>query len=149
MTKGQGGGRPAKPAGQARNRNKPTHDVVVLPKADRKGRAPKSPLSLSEEADAIYRGLWKSQQATQWTHADALPVARLALLSAGVDEDASKGVLEEVRHLEDRLGLNPHARRQLRWALPDEDPAGARPQQQTEQASVHRLRPVDQGTSAG
>lgn len=145
MTRGAGGGRPAKPAGQARNRQKPTHDAVTLPVEPRKGRAPQSPLPLPERAEKLYRRLWRSQQATQWTHADVLPVARLALLASGMVEDSSKGQLEEMRHLEDRLGLHPHSRRQLRWALPGEDEADARPQQQ---GSVTRLRAVDPGGAA-
>lgn len=138
MTVGSRGPFP-KPEGQRRRRNVPAASVVVLPPAGRKGRAPQSPLPLPEHAQKLYRRLWHSPEATQWTGADWLPVARLALLAVNAAE-ASKGVLEEIRHLEDRLGLNPQARARLRWTV-----GGSDPEQPGSRASgsVTRLRAVD------
>lgn len=143
MTRGAGGGRPAKPVAQRRNRSKPTHDVVTLPKAARKGAPPKSPVPLDDKSEPVYRALWATQEASQWTKGTALAVAELAELASS--DDLSKGDREEMRHLMDRLGLHPHARRQLRWALPDEDAESARPQSS---GSVTRLRAVDPGDAA-
>lgn len=143
MTRGAGGGRPAKPAAQRRNRAQPTHETVTLPKDARKGKAPKPPVSLTDEAQEVYDALWRTQEASQWTKGTALAVAELAILA--VDGNPSKGDREEMRHLMDRLGLHPHGRRQLRWALPGEDSEDARPQSS---GSVTRLRAVDPGEAA-
>lgn len=114
-------GRPPKPAGQARNRNKPTHAEVYLPPGGRGGRVP-TPMgaTLKPEAVKLWRRLWKTPEASQWGDADVPALTRYVSLAIAPDLWLEKGVLGELRQLEDRFGLNPYGRRVSKWVIDDE-----------------------------
>lgn len=58
---------------------------------------------------------WRLNIATQWTEADLGTVTRRAELQDQWAATKDKALLGEMRQIEDRLGLNPRARAQLRW----------------------------------
>jgi hypothetical protein len=119
--KGQGGGRPTKPDGQKRNRNKPTHGYVQLPREGRKGAAPKPLLELSDLEKRLWRLLWATPESTQWGPGDVPAVTRMVQLQANPDTPRDSRLLAEVRNLEDRFCLNPYSRRINKWELEPED----------------------------
>jgi len=63
--------------------------------------------------------------ADAWLDADVPGLVRLArLVELAGTAGASMTVLSEIRHLEDRFGLSPMARRRLQWEVeqaPNED----------------------------
>lgn len=123
--RGMNGGRPAKAAGQRRRPAVP-RDGVELPAEGRPGRAPRPAVDLDEAASALWRRLWRTPEATRWTEADVPAVTRLVALQTTSGLSAAQ--LAEVRQLEDRFGLNPAARRLLRWETPAlDDPPAAKP----------------------
>lgn len=115
--RGAGGGRPRKPEGTQRHRNRPTHELVELPAGGREGAPPKPIVGLGGDAGRLWRRLWASPVACQWCESDVSGLTRLVQLatSPGVVEDPRR--LAELRQLEQQYGLSPYARRQLRWAV--------------------------------
>lgn len=122
------------PKKNARRRNA-RPDWVKLPAGGRTGDPPAFPIAPPvdtnpetgetrqaehpEGLDALWAELWSSPQAVQW---DALGwtrvVARYALLVLASERPRASGkTLEEVRHLEDRLGLSPMAMKRLQWEV--------------------------------
>jgi hypothetical protein len=101
--------------------------LVTLP-GRRKGKAPTWPLSKASSAEsALWGSLWRSPQAVEWERlAVERVVARYCRLLVRVegDEGASTRLLNEVRQLEDRLGLNPVALLRLRWRIDGADSDG-------------------------
>jgi hypothetical protein len=62
---------------------------------------------------AQWRALWRSAEASLWRDVDRGPLTRLVELAATKTDDVK--VLAELRQLEDRFGLSPHARKVLGW----------------------------------
>ena len=73
----------------------------------------------------LWKSLWSTPEASQWRDVDRVPLTRLVELAAAGSDDAR--VLAELRQLEDRFGLSPHARKVLGWELVEEKPAAVGP----------------------
>jgi hypothetical protein len=100
---------------------------VKLP-ATPKRRAPAFPFAgASASTRAWWRTIWASPMADGWLDADVPGLERLARLVELAGRDGvPMAVLTEIRHLEDRFGLSPMARRRLQWEL-EQKPAEAAP----------------------
>ena len=118
--RGAGGGAPAKPEGQRRNRTKPAHETVALPATGREGPSPTPTVALAGGARRLWDALWSRPEASQWSEADVPALTRMVWLESNRKVWTDSRLLAEVRQLEDRFGLNPYARRQLRWRIEDE-----------------------------
>lgn len=144
--RGAGGGRPSKGAA-ARNRAKPTVERVVLPKVGPPGPAPKPMVRLEAAAGRLWKAMWTRPEAWQWAEADVPALTRLVVLQLDPRAWLDPRLLSEMRQLEDRYGMNPYARKQMRWVREDEEVddelVDGRP------APVRRLRPVDPAVAAG
>jgi hypothetical protein len=120
---------PRKPEVERVRRNVPDPSTFIPTKP--RGEVPAAPGLLVHEPHALewWDRLWREPIAVLWRSFDEPAVARLCLLYAqvfaGLLDD--KGVLMEVRSLEDRFGLNPRARQQLRWLVAEESAGPAKP----------------------
>lgn len=113
-----------KPEGLRRRRNRPTHETVVLPSGGRGGRVPKPLVDLEGDAKTLWRRLWSSPAACQWDVSDVAGVTRLVVLACDPACWGKATLLAELRQLEDRFGLSPAARRQLRWQVEEDEEEG-------------------------
>lgn len=117
-----------KSAAMRRRRNKPktTTAPATKPKAAKvPGLPPKTPMWRAETR-AWWKTIHESQAAALWVPADRFALVRLAILYDLVLRGADAvAVLREVTALEDRLGLNPLARRKLDVGAPPPSHAGA------------------------
>lgn len=112
-----------KPDGERVNHHALAFDWVALPAEGRDGPVPELPERTPEWAESTrewWARLWATPQATQWAEDDP-EIARLALLHQTVWHESPKGpspgLLNEMRQIEDRHGLNPKAMLQLRWRV--------------------------------
>lgn len=135
--RGAGGGRPSK-GSAARNRNKPTHETVTLP-AEGPSVVPDMPDWLPPDCAQSWAALWTTPEASQWTSADVPAVARMVLMQSDGSVLEDNRLLAELRQLEDRFGLNPYARRNMKWVRADEPEPSAEPKG----APVRRLHAID------
>ena len=117
--KGAGGGRPAKPAGQTVNPQKPTHELVVLPAEGRQGAIPECLPYVQDQAFQLWEHLWRRPEAAMWSESDISGLSRYCYLTTDTEAIHDPRLLAEMRQLEDRYGLNPYARRQMRWVVGD------------------------------
>lgn len=63
---------------------------------------------------------WRTPQAEMWaTMGIERVVARYVMVSCLALEEPRAGMLAEVRHLEDRLGLSPVSLQKLQWSIED------------------------------
>ncbi len=94
---------------QRRRRNAPLANTTVLPAEGRPGTAPDWPLD--GPVPSFWVKLWRRPQAVQWDRLGWVrPVARYARLTELTEVGRPSAlVLQEVRQLEDRLGLSPLA----------------------------------------
>jgi hypothetical protein len=117
--KGATGGRPPKPDGMKRNRNKPTHGYIQLPRDGRSAPAPDPAAKLTAPERKLWDRLWVTPEASTWRDVDAAPLTRYVKLavSGGLDPR----VLAELRNLEDRYLMSPYARRIGKVELEPED----------------------------
>lgn len=118
----------------------------VLPVEGRPGRAPAWPLpgpKLPGEAD-LWRDVWKLPQAIVWAEVRCeRQVARWVRLAVQAEQPGAKAaLLNEVRQLEDRLGIGPVAMTRLRWTI-GTPPAAGQPTPSTASSARARLRIVD------
>lgn len=126
-------GPPPKPASQRRRRNA-APAVQKLPAGGRTLRErPQLPLEdPCPSTVAWWETIWASPMAAVWLEADVPALVRLAQLVDAVARGHSDArILAEIRHLEDRFGLSPLARRRLQWEIDqasagDEAPGGAK-----------------------
>ncbi|MDY1005734.1 hypothetical protein [Curtobacterium sp. CFBP9011] len=114
------------PNPDARRRNKRQVDFV-LPRGGRKGRAPAFPIK-GTRVPATWADLWKLPQAAAWEQLGiARTVARYAMLLQQAEKPGAAASLHnEVRQLEDRLGLSPMAMLRLRWVISEDEVADRR-----------------------
>ena len=104
-----------------------SHRLLPTSNDQRRGRAghtisdaprtpPPPPDGLTAAERAAWRELWASPVSVLWTSDDAPAVVRLIRLRARIDSegvmDAPVSLFSQVGQLEDRLALNPRARRQ-------------------------------------
>ena len=105
-----------KPDAVRRRRNAPTTPRKAVPSSGRRGRQPQPAKKLPQGAARFWRRYWKLPVAELWTDADVPAVTRLCWLQDAVYAlgpiDGGK-LLNEIRQLEDRLGLNLQARERL------------------------------------
>lgn len=97
----------------------------VLPRSGRQGDPPAWPFG-GKPAKAIadlWVSLWRLPQAVVWEEqAGERVVARYCRVLVQAERPkATAAHLQEVRQLEDRLGLSPMAMLRLRWAIGDVD----------------------------
>jgi hypothetical protein len=75
-----------------------------------------------------------------WSRADHAGLVRLIRLIDAIERgEATASLAAEVRLGEDRFGLSPKGRQQLRWALPGE-PVPVRAEDRAERAERERAR---------
>jgi hypothetical protein len=140
--RGAGAGRPRKPEGTARNRNKPTRTTLTLRADARVDEIPEPALPMSGLRRQVWDAMWASPIATLWSPIDVLPLTRLVFLQTSPDALLDKGLLAEMRQLEDRFLLNPYARAQQRVQIGSEaieTPAESRANERERAATVARL----------
>lgn len=103
--------------------------MLKLPVEGRQGDAPKFPLPKPTARERkLWSILWSTPQAAVWERLGwTLVVARYARQLAIAElPDAPAPSLNEVRQLEDRLGLTPLALMRLQWEIPADELASAR-----------------------
>jgi hypothetical protein len=85
----------------------------LLELVDRKRKPPAAPRSLDTPARAVWRELWREPVSDLWRETDRALVVRLVRLRLRLENEAdSPGwVYSSASSLEDRLLLNPRARR--------------------------------------
>jgi hypothetical protein len=140
--RGAGGGRPRKPEGTARHRNKPTRTTIIVRPDARVEQIPEPALPMTGIRRQIWDEMWSNPIATLWDLIDVVPLTRLVFLQTSADALLDKGLLAEMRQLEDRFLLNPYARAQQRVQIegePRETPAESRAAAREQAATVARL----------
>ncbi len=94
-----------------------------LPAAGRSGDPPAFPLSRpSARERELWARLWALPQAVMWErqHVDDV-VGRYCRLAVKAERSGSSSrLLNEVRQLEDRIGLSPVSLMRLRWVIEDD-----------------------------
>lgn len=113
------------PKQQRRRRNTPERGEWVELEP-RKGPTPKCPVKLDAAQRAEWKRLWHTPMASMWQDEDVPVLARIMTLRAFLQTNLDKGLLSELRQLEDRFGLTPKGRRDLRWLIPSTEPADPR-----------------------
>ncbi len=141
--RGAGGGRPRKPEGTTVHRNKPTRTAITVEAAARVDEIPEPAVQMTGLRRKVWDAMWSNPIATLWDPIDVLPLTRLVLLQTSPEALLDKGLLAEMRHLEDRFLLNPYARAQQRVELVGEaapvPAAEARAEAKREAGKVSRL----------
>jgi hypothetical protein len=141
-----GAGRPSKT--NAINRNRPAADTLTLPLDPPRRRTPKPfiPVGVTwgGPETTAWKALWRTSESTQWSEADVPALSRLVVLQCNRESWDDAKLLAEMRNIEDRMGMNPHARRVLKWVRQAVEPEAEKP----EGTSVRRLRAIDP-TAAG
>jgi hypothetical protein len=117
--RGAGAGRPRKPEGTTRHRNKPTRADIVI--SSRPGEAPRPAFPISDVGMDIWARVWAEPIAVLWSVADVAPLTRLVVLQGTTSALADCRLLAEMRQLEDRFFLNPYSRVQQRVRFADDD----------------------------
>lgn len=111
------------PKPNARRANAPTFDWVHLPSDGRSEPPPALPAwrAWSDQTLEEWAQWWSSPAASQWS-ADDRELFRMALLfDRMVAGEGSAAELTEMRQIEDRHGMSPKSRLQLRWMIADAD----------------------------
>jgi hypothetical protein len=120
-----------------------------LPAAGRQGTPPRWPFDTATPTEGrVWAELWATPQAVEWDRLGwTWVVARYGRLlarvaaSSEVDDHLAGAHLNELRQLEDRLGLTPMAMLRLRWTV-DDDQAPVQNLDTTPAAS-RQVRAVD------
>jgi|GEM_PF-1887691 len=100
----------------------PTIPTTFLPASGRRGPAPRVPagFALGDAGRRWWRWAWKLPQACGWGDGVLYTVARRAQLEELWAETRLTGWAREMRELDDRLGLTPRGRANLRWEIVDD-----------------------------
>lgn len=114
------------PNRHVRRRNKGRPDWVQLPPGGFDGPVPEWPLPFApdENQAALWLELWRLPQAFMWSGSgiDRVIARYVVAVSRAEDPETTNGkLLEEARHLEDRLGLSPKAMKGLFWEVIDDE----------------------------
>lgn len=101
----------------------------VLPRTGRAGDPPPWPFGArpAKTVADVWAHLWSLPQAVAWEEmaAERVVARYCRVLLAAERPKATAAHLQEVRQLEDRLGLSPMAMLRLRWSIGDVVEAGA------------------------
>lgn len=114
-----GEGPAPKPADQRARRNKPPTAAVLLPSEGHTGPIPAWPVTSGTPTTddlEMWGALWRTPQAAAWLRMGA-GTARVVARYVTTHRAKTPGVLQELRQLEDRLGLHPLALRRLGWEI--------------------------------
>ena len=115
---------PGPPPNKYAKRRNARPDWVVLPIDGFDGPIPNWPLAI-EMDDAmsdLWLSIWRTPQAAMWANSgvDRVVARYVVAVTRAEDPETTNGkLLEESRHLEDRLGLSPMAMKRLQWELDD------------------------------
>ena len=113
MAKGAGAG--AKPkAGPKRHRNAQMRDDIVLSSAPRTDPIPDPSFPLDGVRREVWDRMWTHPIAVLWIEADCAALTRMVVLQTTPSSFDDRGLLAEMRQLEDRYLLNPYSRVQQR-----------------------------------
>lgn len=74
----------------------------------------------------VWDEMWSNPIATLWDPIDVVPLTRLVFLQTSPEALLDKGLLAEMRQLEDRFLLNPYARAQQRVVIAEAEEPVAR-----------------------
>lgn len=106
-----------KPAAMRRRRNA-SPGAARLPATGREGKVPTLGKGYHPAARRWWRTVWSSPMATVYVDADVPALQRGALIvSLIAGGNGSATLMAELRHIEDRFGLSPAARRKLQWEI--------------------------------
>jgi hypothetical protein len=119
-----------------RRRNPDRVSPVFIPSDARNEDVPEPLGFLAGPGMAWWNWAWRLNIATQWTDADLSIVTRRAQLQDQWEATKDKALAAEMRQIDDRLGLNPRARAQLRWSEPPANSASTARATQTEPAGI-------------
>ena len=126
-----------KPAEERVRRNKPPEKTSLEP---RRGPAPDLGfVDASESTVEWWATVWASPMASAWLPSDVPVLRRLAVLLEAVMVEPKMGLLQEIRHLEDRFGLSPLARTRLQWE-PEREVSAVQPGEAARAQSDRWLR---------
>lgn len=118
-------------------------DWVILPTAGRIGPTPKLPArDWHAETRAWWKRMWSRPEATQWREDDPGVIRMAVLHQVTMHEQPvpSAALLTELRQLEDRFGLSPKARMQLRWLIGDAEASVGKPAPKVDEVKERRDR---------
>lgn len=143
-------GPPPKKDSERRRRNAPMANTLQLPAEGRQGPAPlwPGPGLMPEPYRPIWEELWATPMAVAWErHGWTRVIARYLLVLQASDEalkskEPDAKLLNEIRNLEDRLGLTPMALLRLRWEIAGDELAPMR-EEKTAGGARARLKAVD------
>lgn len=142
------------PGGDTQRRNAPTIETTVLsPGSDKEIPVPPKWAKLKGLKLDWWNWAWGLPEAQLWSVGDTQLVVRLAHLTwATITEGSGSKALAEVRQIEDRLGLSPKAKLDMRikFAEPDSEPvAGAEKDEVTAKRKSREARRarIETGTS--
>lgn len=122
-----------------------------LPASGRSGDPPPFPIGKPTKAVAdLWADLWASPQAVAWEDFGwTRVVARYARLVVAAEKPkAPAALLNEVRQLEDRLGLSPVAMVRLQWEIVDDQPFADDDHEQMSITNIDEYRRRLEGTTA-
>lgn len=122
--RGAGGGRPRKPEGTTRHRNQPTRNTIVVAADARVQRVPEPAFPLSGVRRSVWDAMWAQPIAILWNDVDIAALTRLVVMQTTPKYFEDRGLLAEMRQLEDRFLLNPYARAQQRVEIREDDDSG-------------------------
>ena len=83
-----------------------------MAEVDPSGGCPEPPFPLAGLRSALWRRMWAQPVARVWADIDVAPLARLVVLQTSPEAFTDRGLLAELRQLEDRFFLSPRARRE-------------------------------------
>jgi hypothetical protein len=141
-----------------RRRNAPTIAGTTLPAAGRQD-VPPAPERLGEAGRKWWEWAWRTPSAAAWSESELRAVERRAVLEdwlEDLDDEletpklSADRLLTQMLNLDDRLGLTPKSRAQLRWtiAAPDLDDDGCEDRPPQHPSEPRRLRAVDPAEAA-
>lgn len=134
---------PGPPPNQHARRRNARPEWRRLPAGGRQGDPPEWPLSKPTRLEAaLWRELWASPQAVAWeSFGWARMVARYTRAVIWAERRGARAyLLSEVRQLEDRLGLNPKAMKELQWVIAADVDEEERPHDADNVADIERYR---------
>jgi hypothetical protein len=146
-----GQGRAPKPREQRRNRTEPTRGEWVALPSEFVATMPADPPMVGKTGrrkphrrTVAAWAAWRADPASsQYGPAELEQVTELALVHDAYWTTGDIRLLSEMRQREDRLGLNPKGKRDLRWIAPTERGTVAGDDRERPVAEVRKLRAVD------